>query len=134
MPSEVIGEAVNKVILAEEGLALNLIPDGVLANARLHKSTIFFQRLGSCSAELSEYPICNEAGVGRFIPRCGPIAGPFPVFWLFHHIRADRSQDHIAANLQKVRVLLAHNGLVPALEKVTGLVMALVPRLSINAV
>ena len=68
MPFEMIGKAINKVIFAEEGLALNLIPDGVLANAPFHKLTIFFQRLRSCSAELSEYPICREAGLWRFFP------------------------------------------------------------------
>ena len=34
MPSEMICEAVNKIIFAEQCLALNLIPDGFLADPR----------------------------------------------------------------------------------------------------
>jgi hypothetical protein len=134
MPSEMIGETVNKVIIAEKCLTLNLIPDGFLADPPLHKLAIFFLCLGSRSAELSENPICSEAGMGRFFPRRGQVAGPFPVFGLFDHPRADRIKNYIAADFQKVRVLLNEDGLVPALEKVPGLVVAFVPRLSINAV
>ena len=133
MPSEMIGEAVNKVIFAEKGLALDLIPYG-LSYAPFHKLAIFFFRLGSCSTELSEYPIRGETGVGRRFPRCGQVAGPFPVFGLFDHLRADRIKDHITADLQKMRVLLNEDGLVPALKKVSSLVAAFVPRLGINAV
>jgi len=134
MPSEMIGEAVNKVVFAKKCLALNLAPDGFLANPPFHKLAVFFLCLGSCSTELSEYPICDEAGMGRLFPCCGPVAGPFPVFWFFDHLRADRIKNYIAADFQKVRVLLNKYGLVPALEKVPGLVVTFVPRLSINAV
>lgn len=134
MPSEMIGEAVNKFIFAEKGLALYLIPDGFLADPPFHKLAVFFLCLGSCSTELSEYPIFGEAGMGRLFPCCGPVAGPFPVFWFFDHLRADRIKNHIAADFQKVRVFLNEDAFVPALEKVAGLVAAFVPRLSINAV
>jgi hypothetical protein len=72
--------------------------------------------------------------MGRLFPGCGPVAGPFPVFGLFDHLRADRIKDHITADLQKMRVLLNEDGLVPALKKVSSLVAAFVPRLGINAV
>jgi hypothetical protein len=131
--SQVICEAVNKVILAEKCLALDLIPDG-LSNTPLHESAIFFLCLGPRSTELSEYPIRGEARVGRLFSCRGPVAGPFTVFGLFNHFRADRIQDNITADFEKVRVLLDEDGLVPALEKVAGLVAAFVPRLRINAV
>ncbi len=72
--------------------------------------------------------------MGLLFPCCGPVAGPFPVFGLFDHLRADRIQNHITADLRKVGVLLDEDGLVPALEKVTGLVATFVPSLGIYAV
>ena len=131
---EVISEAVNKVIFAEKGLALNLIPDGFLANPPFYKLAILFLCFGSCSAELAEDPICGEAGVGRFFSRGGLIAGPFPVFGLFDHPCANWIKNRVTADFQKVRVLLNEDGLVSALEEMPGLVVAFVPRLSINAV
>ena len=133
MPSEMIGEAVNKILFAEKGLALYLIPDG-LSNTPVHELAVFFLSLGSCSTELSEYPICGEAGMGLLFPCCGPVAGPFPVLWFFDHPRADRIKNYISADLQKVRVFLNVYGLIPALEQVAGLVAAFAPRLCINAV
>src|SRR3990172_2293388 len=128
-----LGEAVNKVIFAEKGLALNLIPNG-LSDTPVDELAIFFLCLCPCPAELPEYPICGEAGVGKLFPRSGPVAGPFPVFGLFDHPRADRIKNYIAADFQKVRVLLNEDGLVPALKKVAGLVAAFVPRLGINTI
>jgi len=97
MSSEMIGEAVNKVIFAGKSLTLNLIPDGFPADPPFHKLAIFFLRPGSRSAELSEDPIWSEAGKGRFFPCGGPAAGPFPAFGPFDHPRADRIKNNRAA-------------------------------------
>ena len=74
MPPEMIGHAVNKIIFAEKGLALNLIPDGFLADPPFYKLAIFFLCRASCSAELSEYPVRGKTRVGRLFPSCGPVA------------------------------------------------------------
>src|SRR3990172_8534569 len=74
MPSEMIGEAVNKVVFAKKCLALNLAPDGFLVNPPFHKLAVFFLCFTSCSAELSEYPVRGKARMSRFFPPCGPVA------------------------------------------------------------
>jgi hypothetical protein len=125
---EVINEAVNKIIFSEDGLALNLIPDGPLANSPFDKLLIFFLCLRSCSAELSEYPVRGEAGVGRFFPCCGPVAGPSPVFGVFDHLGAYGVKNHVSAYFKEVCVLLDEDGFVPALKEVPGLVVAFVFR------
>ncbi len=56
MSSEMIGQAVNKIIFAQKGLALNLIPDAFLADPPIHKLAIFFLCLASCSAEIVRVP------------------------------------------------------------------------------
>ncbi len=131
---DVINEAVNKIIFSEDGLALNLIPDGPLANSSFDKLVVFFLCLRSCSAELSEYPVCGEAGVGRFFPCCGPVAGPSPVFGVFDHLGAYGVKNHVSAYFKEVRVLLNEDCLIPSLEEVPGFIVAFVSRLRINTV
>ena len=90
-------------------------------------------------AKIANY-ICSEQyiycyrRVRRFLPCRDPVAGPFPVFRLFDHRRADRIKNHIAADFQKVCVFPNENCLVPALEEVPGLVVTLVASLGKNAI
>ena len=51
---KVIKEAVNKFILSEERLSLDVCPDRFLSYAPSYKLPVFFLCLGSISAELSE--------------------------------------------------------------------------------
>jgi hypothetical protein len=64
----------------------------------------------------------------------GQIAGPLPVVRPFRHPGPDRVQDDIPANFEEMAVFLDQNGLVPALEQVTGPAMAFIEELRINAV
>ena len=134
MPSEVINEVVNKIVFAEDGLALNLCPDGLFVDPPFYKLAILFLRLSSRSAELAEYPLCGEAGVRLFFACCSPIAGPRPVLGSFYHSGAKGIKNHVTADLQKMRVFLDENGFVPALEEMSCFIVAFVSRLCINAV
>jgi hypothetical protein len=113
---------------------LNIEHDGFFIDAPFSKLAVFLFCFVSFPAELPEDPIRGEARVGLFFACGGAVAAPFPVFGLFDHLRANRIQNHITADLQKMRVLLNEDGLVPALEKVSGLVAAFVPRLGINTI
>ena len=72
--------------------------------------------------------------MGLLFPRSGPVAGPSPVLGLFDHLGTNGIKNHIAADFEKMGVLLDKDCLVPALEEVTGLVVTFVPCLSINTV
>jgi hypothetical protein len=52
----------------------------------------------------------------------------------FHHTGANRVQDDVSADLQEMSVLLDNDGLVSALEKVSGPPIAVVEELGIDAV
>ncbi|GFP27570.1 hypothetical protein [Candidatus Hakubella thermalkaliphila] len=68
--------------------------------------------------------------MGRFFSRCGPIAGPFPVCRVFDHLGANRIENHIATDFKQMQILLDKDGLVPALKKMSGLVVAFIACLS----
>lgn len=55
MPSEMIGQAVNKILFTEQGLALDLVPDGFLADSLFRQLAVFFLCFTSRSGELSEF-------------------------------------------------------------------------------
>ena len=132
--SYMLGEALDKSVFTEYDLALHLIPDGSLPYSQLHKLPIFFLCRASRSTELPKYPIRDEAGRRLFKSCSCAVARPRPVIGFFYHAGANGIQDNVAANFQKMRVLLYQDGLIPALEDMPGLVVALVARLCINAV
>ena len=131
---KMFNEAANKIIFPEDGLSLYLIPDSFLIDPPFDKLAVFFLGLGSRSAELPEYPVFGEAVVERFLPCRGSVAGPSPVFGLFDHHSANGIKNHVSADFKKMCVLLDEDGLVSALEEMPRLVVAFVPRLSIDAV
>lgn len=61
-------EAVYKVVLTEDGLPLQVFPDGCFAYPLVHKLPVLFFSLCSGSAELSEYPVSDQAGMGGSVP------------------------------------------------------------------
>jgi hypothetical protein len=83
--SDVRDQALNKIILSQDGLSLDLSPDRFFADPLLDELTVFLLCFGSLSAELPKYPIDGQARRRRFSPCCGPVAGPLPLFRLFNH-------------------------------------------------
>mgnify|MGYP001607791079 CR=1 FL=1 len=95
---------------------------------------ILFLCLSPLPAELAEYPVSREAGMGLGLPRSRQIAGPFPVFRFFHHLCPNGIQDHVPAYFKKMAVFLDQDGLVPALEQVSGPAVPFVEELGIHSV
>ena len=62
------------------------------------------------------------------------VAGPFPIFRLFDHPRTNRIQHDVPAHFQKMTVFLDQDGLIPALEQVTGPSVPFIEQLGIDAI
>ena len=83
-------QALDKIVLSQNGLSLDLPPDGLLADPPCHELTVFLLGLGSLSAELTQYSINPNTGCRRFTSRRRPIAGPLPGFGSFNHPSPNR--------------------------------------------
>ena len=71
-------QAVNKIILTQEGLSPHLCPDGLFVDAPFDELTVFLLSLSSLSAELAQHPVDGQAGMRRFLPGCRAVAAPLP--------------------------------------------------------
>ncbi len=131
---KMIAQTGDKIVFTENRLALNFIPDCLFTDPTFDKLAVFFLCFGSCSAELAEHPVYSKTRLELFLTRCCPIAGPFPIVKSFDRSCADGIQHHITAYFKEMAVFLNKNGLIPALEEMSGFLVAFVPRLSKNAV
>ncbi len=72
--------------------------------------------------------------MGSFLPYGAAIARPNPVFRPFDNTRADRIQDDVAADFEKMSVFLYKHGFVPALEEVTCSLVPLIKSLGVESI
>jgi hypothetical protein len=131
---DVRDQALDKIVFAQNGLSLDLPPDGLLADPPCDELTVFLLGLGSLSAELTKHPIDGKTGCRRFTSRRRPIAGPLPGFGSFNHPGPNRIQYGISANPEKMTVFLDEDRLVPSLEQMARPLVTFIEELSIDAV
>ena len=72
--------------------------------------------------------------MGLLMTCSGQVARPLPLVGEFHHARANRVQDDVSADFQKMSVLLDDDGLVPALEKVSGSMAPVIEELGVDTI
>lgn len=128
-----IDQLVGKGFLAQHRLSPHLMPDG-LADAPADELPVFLLRKGPFFTELAQDPFPRQAEMACLSSRRGPIAAPLPRLGCFHHLRSDRIEGDVPANLEQMAVLLNEDGLVPSLEEMTGSSARSVKELRINAV
>jgi hypothetical protein len=69
---------------------------------------------------MTEDFINSETNIRLGNPCGGAVTVPFPLPWMRDCPGPDRIQDHMAADLQKMSVLLDHNRFKPALKHVAN--------------
>jgi hypothetical protein len=100
----------------------------------MNELPIILLRLYPFPAELPEYPVSGQAGMGLGPSGCCKVTRPCPVFRSWHHLRPDGVEDRITADLKKVGILLDQDGLEPALKQVAGPSVQLIEELGVDAV
>jgi len=74
MFSEIVNEHVHKFIFTEYSLPLHVCPDRFFTYPPSDKLPVFFLGLPPLGTELSEHPVCGQAGVLLFTACCGAVA------------------------------------------------------------
>jgi len=74
MFSEIVNEPVHKFIFTKYSLPLHVCPDRFFTYPPSDKLPVFFLGLPPLGTELSEHPVCGQAGVLLFTACCGAVA------------------------------------------------------------
>jgi hypothetical protein len=88
-----------------------------VGDSGLNNLGILFLGVGLPLTKMTQDSINGETPVRLYKPAVAPELLPFPMPWMPDRLGPDRIQDHIAADLRKVSLLVNENRFKPALKQ-----------------
>ena len=119
---------------SEKALCFEIVPDRWTGGPGLNELAIFPLRGGFSASEVAKNFIDAETLVRLGAARGCTVAAPFPLVRLADRLCAHRVEHDVAANFEKVAVLLNEDAFESSLKDMADAAVSFVECLGINAV